>query len=167
MINIVLCQPEIPQNTGNIMRTCIAIHAKLHLIKPLGFSLDKTDVKRSAANYLEKLNYAVYDSMAEFVSKNKGDYFYLTRYATKSYHEIDFLQKKNIFLIFGSESKGIAKEILKANVEQCFRIPTTANVRSLNLANAVAILSYEVMRQLNYPNLLHYDVQKGASFLSE
>ncbi len=167
MINIVLCQPEIPQNTGNIMRTCIAIDAKLHLIKPLGFSLEQTDVKRSAANYLAELNYEIYDSMADFVFKNKGEYYYLTRYANKCYSAVSFSQKENIYLIFGSESKGIDKEILRANYERCFRIPTTAKVRALNLANAVAIVSYEVMRQMEFPNLLCYDAQKGRETLME
>ncbi len=166
MINIVLCQPEIPQNTGNIMRTCVAIGAKLHLIKPLGFSLDKTDVRRSAANYLEQLDYEIYDSMAEFIVKNKGDYCYLTRYAKQTYSEIDFTKMTNIYLVFGSESKGIAKEILSANVERCFRIPTTVEMRALNLSNAVAIVSYEVMRQLDFPNLMRYDQEKGADFLA-
>ncbi len=165
MINIVLFQPEIPQNTGNIMRTCVGINAKLHLVKPFGFSLEESAVKRSAANYLQDLNYVVYDSVEDFFSMNTGTYYFLTRYATQSYSDIKYNSNEEIYLIFGSESKGIAKELLAANYDKCYRIPTTEKIRSLNLSNAVAIVAYEVMRQLDFPDLLLFDKQKGEDYL--
>lgn len=167
MINIVLFEPEIPQNTGNIMRTCVAINAKLHLIKPLGFSLDEKSIKRSAVNYIDKLDYEVYENIDEFFSNNKGEYFFLTRYATKKYSDFDFKIKNDIYLIFGKESTGIPKEILKNHLDQCLRIPTTENVRSLNLSNCVSIVAFEALRQREFENLLVYDKFKGENYLTD
>ncbi len=164
MINIVLYEPEIPQNTGNIMRTCVAIGAHLHLIKPFGFALSQTS--RSAVNYTENLKYFVYEDYQDFFQKNNGMFLFYTRYATKEYSCVQFCNKQNYYLIFGKESTGIPKEILKENLENCFRIPTTNNVRSLNLANSVAIVAYEAMRQLSFEGLLSYDVHKGIDFLN-
>ena len=113
MINIVLYEPEIPQNTGNIMRTCVATNSKLHLIKPLGFKLDDNHMRRCAVNYLENLNYEVYENWDDFKDKNKGTYYYLTRYGKKPHTSFDYSNnKENIYLIFGKESTGIPKEIL-------------------------------------------------------
>lgn len=167
MINIVLFEPEIPQNTGNIMRTCVAINAKLHLIKPLGFSLDEKSIKRSAVNYIDKLDYEVYENIEEFFLNNKGEYFFLTRYATKKYSDFDFKIKNDIFFIFGKESTGIPKEILKNHLDQCLRIPTTENVRSLNLSNCVSIVAFEALRQREFENLLVYDKFKGENYLTD
>ena len=113
MNNIVLFEPEIPQNTGNIMRTCAATGAKLHLIRPLGFRLDQSSIKRSGVNYIDKVEYTLYDDYEDFCSKNPGEYYYMTRYGKKAHSEFDYSDKsKNIYLIFGKESTGIPKEIL-------------------------------------------------------
>lgn len=166
MINVVLYQPEIPQNTGNIMRTCVATGSKLHLIKPLGFSLDEKSIKRSGANYIDKLNYEVYENYEDFKSKNKGTYYFFTRYGKKPHSDFDYSNKdENIYLIFGKESSGIDKKILKDNLDHCMRIPMTEDVRSLNLSNCVAIVVYEALRQQNYNDLIRHEVQKGEDFL--
>ena len=171
MINIVLYEPEIPTNTGNIMRTCIACNAKLHLIEPLGFRLDEKSVKRSGVNYLDNLNYEVYDDYNDFLAKNSGDFYYFTRYGKKPHTSFDYSDcTKNIYLIFGKESTGIPKDILKNNLDKCMRIPMSSNVRSLNLSNCVAIVVYEVLRQQNYNDLLIEEPSddnghKGADFL--
>ena len=142
MINIVLYEPEIPGNTGNIMRTCAGTNTKLHLIEPLGFK--------------------------DFLSKNQGDFYFLTRYGKKPHTSFDYSnQDSNIYLIFGKESTGIPKEILQKNLDRCLRIPTNANIRSLNLSNCVAIVLFEVLRQQDYPNLLRTEPHKGADYLEK
>ncbi len=167
MNNIVLYEPEIPQNTGNIMRTCVATNTKLHLIKPLGFVLDDAHLKRSGVNYIDKLDYELYENWEDFKSKNHGQYFYFTRYGRKPHTTFDFSNKKNqdIYLIFGKESTGIPKEILKNDLENCMRIPMTDNVRALNISNSVAIAIYEVLRQQDYNDLLREEPHKGADYL--
>lgn len=166
MINIVLYEPEIPGNTGNIMRTCIATNSILHLIKPLGFSLSDRYLKRSGVNYIDKLKYYVYESYEEFIEKNKGDYYYFTRYGKKPHTSFDYSNnKENIYLIFGKESTGIKKDILKEHLDKCMRIPMTKDVRSLNLSNCVAIVLYEVLRQQNYEGLLIVEPHKGEDYL--
>ena len=166
MINIVLYQPEIPQNTGNIMRTCVATGSKLHLIKPFGFILNDKNLKRSGVNYIDKLDYTVYEDWEDFKNKNIGDYYYFTRYGTKPHTTFDYSDSsRNIYLIFGKESTGIPKEILKEDLEHCMRIPMTENVRALNLSNCVAICTYEVLRQQNYNNLLREEPHKGSDYL--
>lgn len=168
MINIVLYQPEIPGNTGNIMRTCAGTGVKLHLIKPLGFSLDEKYIKRAAVNYVEYCDYAVYENYEEFLSKNHGDFYYLTRYGRKPHTSCDFSDSsKNIYLVFGKESTGIPKEILKDDLEHCLRIPMNDHIRALNLSNSVAIMVFEVLRQQNYPNLLFEEPFKGADYLEK
>ena len=165
MNNIVLYQPEIPGNTGNIMRTCVATNTKLHLIRPFGFILDDAHLKRSGVNYIDKLKYEIYDSFDEFKSKNPGRYIYFTRYGRKPHTEFDYTKDENIYLIFGKESTGIPKEILKEDLENCTRIPMTKNVRALNVANIAAIAIYEVLRQQNYNDLLREEPHKGADYL--
>ena len=168
MINVVLYEPEIPQNTGNIMRTCAGTGVKLHLIKPLGFSLDENSIKRSGANYIDSCDYTVYDNYEDFLSKNDGEFYFLTRYGTKTHTDFDYSDiSKNIYLVFGKESTGIPKEILKNHLDTCLRIPTNDSIRALNLSNCVAIMVFEVLRQQNYPNLLGYDPFKGADYLEE
>ena len=168
MINIVLYQPEIPQNTGNIMRTCAATNAKLHLIKPLGFSLDERYIKRSGVNYIDKVEYYLYEDFDDFLSKNNGEFYFLTRYGKKPHTSFDYTDKdKNIYLFFGKESTGIPKEILRNYLDRCMRIPSTDNVRSLNLSNCVAIMLYEVLRQQDYPNLLKTEPFKGEDWLEQ
>ena len=166
MINVVLYQPEIPGNTGNIMRTCAATNAKLHLIKPLGFSLEEKYIKRSAVNYIDKVNYEVYESFEDFLSKNEGEFYFLTRCSKKPHTSFDYSDKtKNIYLFFGKESTGIPKEILRNYLDRCMRIPSTGNVRSLNLSNCAAIMVYEVLRQQDFPNLLRTEPFKGEDWL--
>ncbi len=165
MNHIVLYEPEIPANTGNIMRTCVATNTKLHLIKPLGFSLDESSIKRSGVNYIDKLDYVVYENWEEFVTKNKGEFYFFTRYGKKSHSSFTYKQEKENYLIFGKESTGIEKSILKNNLDRCMRIPMSDKVRSLNLSNACAIVIYEVLRQEDYPNLLAEEPHKGKDFL--
>lgn len=166
MINVVLYEPEIPQNTGNIMRTCVATNSHLHLIKPLGFKLDDAHMKRSAVNYIENLNYTVYENWEDFKSKNNGAFYYLTRYGHKPHSTFDYTNKdENIYLVFGKESTGIPKEILKNDLEHCMRIPMTDKVRALNVSNSVAIMVYEVLRQQEYRDLLRDEPFKGKDYL--
>ena len=166
MINIVLYEPEIPENTGNIMRTCAATNSRLHLIEPFGFIFDEKRIKRSGANYIDKVDYVRYVDFQEFMDKNEGEFFYFNIYGTNAYSEIDFYDsKKNIYLIFGKESTGIPKELLHNNLDRCYRIPTSDNVRALNLSNCVALVTYEALRQQNFPNLLFNDPFKGKDYL--
>lgn len=169
MNNIVLYEPEIPQNTGNIMRTCVATDTKLHLIKPLGFILDDKHLKRSGVNYIDKLDYELYDNFSDFKSKNPGIYYYFTRYGKKPHTSFDYSNKKgdNLYFIFGKESTGIPKEILKNDIDHCMRIPMTKNVRALNLSNSAAIVIYEALRQQDYNDLLRVEPHKGENFLEE
>lgn len=167
MNNIVLFEPEIPQNTGNIMRTCVATDTKLHLIKPLGFVIDDAHLKRSGVNYIDKLNYEIYENYADFKSKNPGIYYYLTRYGRKPHTSFDYSNKegKELYFIFGKESTGIPKEILKDDLNHCLRIPMTDKVRALNVSNSVAIVIYEALRQQNFNDLLREEPHKGADYL--
>lgn len=168
MINIVLYEPEIPQNTGNIMRTCVATGARLHLIEPLGFKVDDKTVKRCGVNYIDKLDYYVYKNLDEFMTKNSGEFYFFTRYGKKAHTEFDYTKSdKDIYLFFGKESTGIPKEILRGYLDRCIRIPTTSNVRALNLSNCVAIAIYEVLRQLDYPDLYRCEPHKGEDWLIE
>ena len=168
MINIVLFEPEIPGNTGNIMRTCVGINAKLHLIKPLGFSLDEKYLKRSSANYMDNLDYEVYENYEDFKSKNKGTYYYFTTYGKKPHSSFDYSNKdENIYLIFGKESSGLPKEILREDINHCMRIPMSKNIRALNLSNCAAIVAYEVLRQQDYNDLLRKEPHKSEDFILE
>lgn len=166
MINIVLYEPEIPQNTGNIMRTCVATGARLHLIEPLGFSVDSKVLKRCGVNYIDKLEYFVYKDYEEFLSKNSGDFYFFTRYGHKPHTSFDYSDtSRDVYLIFGKESTGIPKEILRGNIDRCMRIPMTSNVRALNLSNCCAIVVYEVLRQRNYEGLLFDEPHKDKDFI--
>ena len=166
MINVVLFEPEIPGNTGNIMRTCVATNTKLHLIKPLGFSLDESYIKRSGANYVKDCDYTVYENWDGFKKRNQGTYYYLTRYGKKPHTSFNYSNKdENIYLVFGKESSGIPLEILKDDLDHCLRIPMTDKVRALNLSNCAAIMVYEVLRQQNYPDLLRTEPFKGENYI--
>lgn len=169
MINIVLFEPEIPQNTGNIMRTCVATNSKLHLIKPLGFSLDEKYIKRSGVNYIPFCDYKVYENIEDFFNKNPdGEYFFTTRYGHKPHSEFDYSDKsKNYYFFFGKESTGLPKDLLKSHLSHCMRMPMTSNVRALNLSNTVAILAYEALRQQNYPNLLFDEPHKSKTEIED
>lgn len=150
------------------MRTCVATGSKLHLIEPLGFILNDKTIKRSGVNYIDKLEYQRYENFDDFVAKNKGDYYFFTRYGKKPHTSFDFQDKdKEIYLIFGKESTGIPKEILRNYLDKCIRIPTTDNVRALNLSNCVAVATYEVLRQQDYPNLKRTEPHKGEDWLLE
>lgn len=168
MINIVLHEPEIPANTGNIMRTCAGTNTKLHLIKPLGFSLDEKYLSRSAAGYISHCDYEVYENFSDFKEKNKGEYYYLTRYGKKPHTSFDYSDSnKNIYFIFGKESAGIPKEILKNDLDKCMRIPMNDKIRSLNLSNTAAIMVFEALRQQNYNDLLKEEPFKGKDYLEK
>ena len=169
-IHIVLYEPEIPQNTGNIMRTCVALGVKLHLIEPLGFKIDESRLRRSALDYYDHLNYVVHKDFNDFSEKNPGTYLFLTRYGKKNYADIEYPKlPEPIYLIFGKESTGVDRKLLAKHLDNCYRIPTTDKVRSLNLSNAVAIVSYEVFRQFNYENLISVEPEthKGKDFLDQ
>ena len=165
MINIVLYEPEIPENTGNIMRTCVATGARLHLIKPFGFKIDDAHLKRAGVNYIDKLDFFIYNDWNDFISKNNGTFYYFTRYGKKPHDSFHYQDVKDVYLIFGKESTGIPRDILKKDLDHCMRIPMTSNVRSLNLSNCVAICLYEVLRQKGYPNLLFKEPHKSEDFI--
>ena len=167
MIHIVLFQPEIPQNTGNIMRTCAATDTRLHIIKPMGFKLDEKSVRRSGMDYRDMVEPEVYEDYEDFCAKNSGRYFFITRYGQKAPSDVKFIDvNEDIYLIFGRESTGIPKSILRPHLEDCLRLPMVADARSLNLSNTVAIVVYEVLRQLDYPGLSPVEVLKGEDWLS-
>lgn len=168
MLNVVLYEPEIPGNTGNIMRTCVASNTHLHLIEPLGFKLDEKSIKRSGVNYIDKCKYTVYKNWQEFTEKNQGTMYFYTRYGHHPHSDFDYHdQDENIYLIFGKESTGIPRDILKPHLDTCARIPMTDNVRALNLSNSVAIVLYEALRQQNYRDLLRDEPHKGNDFIEK
>lgn len=154
-VHIVLYQPEIPANTGNIARTCAATDTTLHLIRPLGFSTDDKMLKRAGLDYWEFVNIVYYDSLDEFYEKSHGgEYFYLTKYGTKPHSSFDYSQaEKDYYFIFGRETTGLPKDVIENNRDRALRIPMTENVRSLNLSNTAAILVYESLRQQDYLHL--------------
>ena len=167
MIHVVLYEPEIPQNTGNIMRTCMAFNMKLHIIEPIGFSLDEKHLKRAHMDYINSLDFTIYKNYDEFINKNnKGQFVYFTRYGLKSFNECVFDKNaENIYLLFGKESTGIDKNILKAHLDEAYRLPMNKDARSLNLSNCVAIGAYECLRQVGFDGLSDKEVIKGADFL--
>ena len=151
-LNIVLIEPEIPQNTGNIARTCAATGTRLHLVGPMGFHITDKQVKRAGLDYWDKLDITYYDSSAEFFEKNKGGaFYYFTTQAEQAHSDISY--PDGCFLVFGKETKGLPEPLLKENHDFCVRLPMRGIIRSLNLSNAVAIGTYEVLRQWNYPEL--------------
>ena len=154
-IHLVQYNPEIPQNTGNIMRTCVATGVKLHFIKPMGFSLNEKSIKRSGANYGIAVEYEIYENWDDFIEKNKGGKFYLcTRNGKKRYSEIDFSDMTSEhFIILGGETKGIPKEILQTNSNDCYQVPMSENISSLNVSNIGAIIVYEALRQQEFTGL--------------
>ena len=154
-LNIVLIEPEIPQNTGNIARTCAATGAKLHLVEPMGFKVDDKKLKRAGLDYWHLLDITYYKDTADFFEKNHGGAFYY--FTTKALHRhSDIVYPNNAYLVFGKETKGLPEELLKANPDRCVRIPmiNDSAARSLNLSNSVAVGVYEVLRQWDYPALL-------------
>lgn len=167
MINVVLYQPEKPMNTGNIMRTCKATGTKLHIIGPLTYKIDDKGLQRAGMDYLIGFDFKYYRDYDEFISKNNNPtVHYITRYGLKAPSEVDFSDvDKELFIMFGKESTGIPKHILKEGIERCYRLPMKEDARSLNLSNCVAIVVYEVLRQQNYLTLSRHEVIKGEDFL--
>lgn len=152
-LNIVLFEPEIPQNTGNIGRTCVLTNCKLHLIKPLGFNIDDKSVKRAGLDYWPFLDFEVYDSYDELREKHKDANFYFsTTHGNKKYTDVNF--KQGDFIVFGRESSGLPDAIRESNPENCIRVPMiNTTTRSLNLSNSVAVIVYEALRQLDFVDM--------------
>lgn len=155
-LNIVMVEPEIPQNTGNVARTCAATGARLHLVGPMGFKIDDKKLKRAGLDYWHLLDISYYDNLTDFFSRNpdNGNFFYFSTKARHIHSDIEY--PDNCFLFFGKETAGLPEELLHDNPDTCVRIPMINNpdARSLNLSNSVAIGVYEVLRQWNYPDLL-------------
>lgn len=153
-LNIVLVEPQIPQNTGNISRTCAATGARLHIVRPMGFEIDNAKLKRAGLDYWHLLDITYYDSLDDFFNKNEGSFYYFSTKALNIYSDVDY--EDNCYLFFGKETAGLPEELLYANKDKCVRIPmiNDASARSLNLSNSVAIGVYEVLRQWNFPTLL-------------
>ncbi|MCR4616056.1 MAG: tRNA (uridine(34)/cytosine(34)/5-carboxymethylaminomethyluridine(34)-2'-O)-methyltransferase TrmL [Clostridiales bacterium] len=150
-LNIVLVEPEIPQNTGNIARTCAATGASLHLVEPMGFKVDDAKLKRAGLDYWYLLDITYYKSLDDFFEKNSGPFFYFSTKAQNIYSDIEY--PDGAYLVFGKETKGLPEELLHNNPSSCVRIPMINDARSLNLSNSVAIGVYEVLRQWNFPEL--------------
>ncbi len=152
MLNIVLLEPEMPANTGNIGRTCVATGTKLHLIRPLGFCLNEKMIKRAGLDYWEQLDVTIYDDYQDFLTKNPEAKIYMaTTKAHKVYTEVEF--ESNAYIMFGKESAGIPESILVDNEDTCIRIPMIGQIRSLNLSNSVAIVLYEALRQHQFESM--------------
>lgn len=155
VINIVMIEPEIPQNTGNVARTCAATGARLHLVGPMGFKIDDKKLKRAGLDYWQYLDITYYESSDEFFEKNKdGKFFFFTTKGRKTHSQMDY--PDNCYLVFGKETKGLPEELLLAHPDSCTRIPMAGEIRSLNLSNAIAIAVYEVLRQWDYPELQNF-----------
>ena len=154
-INIVMVEPEIPQNTGNIARTCAATGAKLHLVKPLGFSIDDKYLKRAGLDYWDKLEIEEHENLSAFLNKYKmnENIFLASTKSKQTYADIDYTKFNEIFILFGKETKGLPEDLIKDNMKQAIRIPMKEGLRSLNLSNSVAIVVYEALRQNNFNDL--------------
>ena len=151
-MNIVLVEPEIPQNTGNIVRTCAATGARLHIVKPMGFKIDDKKLKRAGLDYWHFLNIKYYENLDDFFEQNQdGRFFYLSSKGTASYTDVEF--KDGDFLLFGKETKGLPEKLLIEHPERSIRIPMISDARCLNLSNSVAIVVYEALRQNNFKSL--------------
>lgn len=150
-LNIVLVEPEIPQNTGNIARTCAATGARLHLVEPMGFRVNDAKLKRAGLDYWYLLDITYYKDLDDFFAKNSGAFFFFSTKAKKVYSDAEY--PDNTYLFFGKETAGLPEELLLANPEHCVRIPMLGDARSLNLSNAAAIGVYEVLRQWHFPRL--------------
>ena len=171
MIHVVLYEPEIPANTGNIIRTCAAFNLKLHLIEPLGFYMDEKHLRRAGMDYLLQVDYTIHHDWNSFMNGRDGAFYFVTRYGNRVPSSFDYrkddAEGKDIYLVFGKESTGIDKEILYEHLDHCIRIPMVKEARSLNLSNCVALCVYEVLDQLDYPGLSKEEHIKGKDFLIE
>ena len=155
-INVVLVEPEIPQNTGNIVRTCAATGAKLHLVRPYGFQINDKYLKRAGLDYWDKMQIEEHISFNEFLNKYnpiENNMFIVTSKGTHKYTDINYSQMEEIFILFGKETKGLPENIMKKYLEKTIRIPMIDGIRCLNLSNTVAILTYEILRQKDFQNL--------------
>ncbi len=155
-LNIVLVEPEIPQNTGNIARTCAATGGKLHLVKPLGFDISEKSVKRAGLDYWDKLEIEEHESFKAFLDKyrpEENNMFFVTTKGPNTYSEVDYSEMEEVFVLFGKETKGLPEDILKKYLDKSIRIPMRPTLRSLNLSNAVAIVAYEILRQCKFDQL--------------
>lgn len=154
VLNIVLVEPEIPQNTGNVVRTCAATGARLHLVGPMGFSIDDRKLKRAGLDYWRLLDITLYDSLPDFFARNTGKFFYFSSKARRTHSFVSY--PDGCYLVFGKETAGLPEELLVANEEHCVRIPMIpdSRARCLNLSNSVAVGAYEVLRQWDYPEML-------------
>lgn len=154
-LNIVLYQPEIPANTGNIARTCLATNTSLHLIHPLGFSTDDKMLRRAGLDYWKNVTIYEYESIDELYEKHKqGTFYYIENFGTKYYSDFDYSNpEEELFFVFGRETNGIPKTLIEGKEDQCLRVHMSDKVRSLNLSNTAAIVIYEVLRQQGFPNL--------------
>lgn len=151
-LNIVLVEPEIPQNTGNVARTCAVTGAALHLVKPMGFEIDDRKLKRAGLDYWDKLDITYYESLSEFLEKTEGEQlFFFSTKASKVHSEVNYPER--CFIVFGKETAGLPAELIRNNPERAVRIPMRSELRCLNLSNSVAIAAYEVLRQHGYPEL--------------
>lgn len=150
-INIVLVEPQIPQNTGNIARTCAVTGARLHLVKPMGFTVTDKHLKRAGLDYWDKLDLTYYENLDDFFERNEGAYYFFTTKGRRRHSDVFY--EGHVYLIFGREDKGLNEDLLYQNEESCVRIPMRNTLRSLNLSNSVAIAAYEVLRQWDYPEL--------------
>ena len=153
-LNIVMVEPEIPQNTGNVARTCAATGARLHLVGPMGFTIDDKKLKRAGLDYWHLLDITYYDNLEDFFAKNSGEFYFFTTKARHTHSDITY--PDNCYIFFGKETAGLPEELLKEHPERCVRIPMISDARSLNLSNSVAIGVYEVLRQWNYPELQNF-----------
>ncbi|MBR3132809.1 MAG: tRNA (uridine(34)/cytosine(34)/5-carboxymethylaminomethyluridine(34)-2'-O)-methyltransferase TrmL [Clostridia bacterium] len=155
-INVVLVEPEIPQNTGNIARTCAAIGAKLHLVRPLGFEITEKQVKRAGLDYWDKVEIEEHDSFKEFLNKYKPEencMYFVTTKGKNVYSDIDVSREKEVFVLFGKETKGLPEDVLQKYLDKTMRIPMRETLRSLNLSNSVAIVAYDLFRQSKFEGL--------------
>ena len=151
-LNIVLVEPQIPQNTGNIARTCAATGARLHLVGPMGFQIDDKKLKRAGLDYWHLLDITYYDNLEDFFSKNEGPFYYFTTKGQHIYSDVEYPDK--VYLVFGREDAGLNEKLLFEHPQSCVRVPMIGEARSLNLSNTVALAAYEVLRQWNFPELL-------------
>lgn len=155
-INVVMVEPEIPQNTGNIARTCAATDSKLHLVHPLGFSISDRYLKRAGLDYWDKLEIEEHDSLKAFLDKyrpEENNMFYASTKSKQCYADVDFSKMDEVFILFGKETKGLPEDLLQKYIDNTIRIPMKGELRSLNLSNSVAIIVYEVLRQGGFKDL--------------
>lgn len=160
-LNLVLVEPEIPQNTGNVARTCAATGARLHLVEPMGFRVDNAKLKRAGLDYWHMLDITYHASLDDFFAQTQGPYYYFSSRAAKTYAEVQY--PPQVYLLFGKETLGLPDELVRANLDSALRLPMLSDARCLNLSNSVAVAAYEVLRQWNYPGLLKSSGYFGGS----